>query len=246
MSPAITLLGLPIGNIEDTSLRVLRSLFTFDIILAEDTRELIKFKNILKDRFENIIKELKIELNHEQRIFSYRDQNHDRAMNGILQQIETGKTVALVSDSGMPAISDPGWKLIDEIIRHGLEIDVIPGPTALITSLVQSGMPTDRFAFIGFLPRKTSKIVKLLTQYLAIDQTVILYESPFRIISTLETIQEHKKEIFEEGDITVSASSELTKLHQYTYRGNVEEVLEQLKLQKGLKGEWVVCLRNSK
>lgn len=240
--PTLTLVGLPIGNVEDISVRVLRNLFTADIILAEDTREIIRFKQILKERFASILNNLDIVKQNDQKVYSYRDQNHDRALNGILQQLQESKHVVLVSDSGMPGISDPGWKLIDEILKQGFEIDVIPGPTAVVTALVHSGLPTDRFGFIGFLPRKTSKIVKLMKEYLALDQTVIVYESPFRVLGTLQTIKENLSEIIGEGELKVSASTELTKLHQNTIRGNVDEVISELGKEK-LKGEWVMCFR---
>src|SRR5690606_28252714 len=160
----LTLIGTPLGNIEDISVRSLKALFSFDVILAEDTRNFIKLRNILAERFPELIKNLELDINHKPELISYREQNHDRVISHILKLVESGKSVGIVSDAGMPTISDPGFKLVEEVLKRGFEVDVIPGPTAIETALSISGLPTDRFTFLGFLPREKGKIEKLISQ----------------------------------------------------------------------------------
>jgi 16S rRNA (cytidine1402-2'-O)-methyltransferase len=232
----LIVLGLPIGNIEDVTLRMVKALFSSDIILAEDTRNYLKIKSILKERFAKILIEIGANPDARPELISYRDQIHDKVTPKILQMIQEGKSVALISDAGMPAISDPGFRLIEDMIRKGIEVDVIPGPTAVETALVISGLPTDRFVFLGFLPRDRSKIRKLIGRFIHLDVTLIAYESPFRLIKTLRLIQEIYPNCY------VAACNDLTKKFQKVIRGTPQETLEQLSSQK-IQGEWVVVLR---
>jgi 16S rRNA (cytidine1402-2'-O)-methyltransferase len=239
MKGKLILIGTSLGNLEDTSFRALRHLFEAKIILAEDTRVLGKYKALLKQKFEIVFDALQITLNSDQKIISYRDQNHERILPQVIQFLESGENVYLVSDSGMPAISDPGYKLVRDCLDSSFEVDVIPGPTAFASSLVISGFPTDKFSFLGFLPRKRGKLVSTLGLYLELGSPVIIYESPFRIIKTLEIIQNE----FENVDVVVAR--ELTKKFQQMYRGEVSYVIEKLKEQK-LRGEFVLIIQKVK
>lgn len=235
----LTLIGTPLGNIEDISLRQLRALFSFDVILAEDTRSYIKLRNLLAERFSGILENLELNTEHRPELISYREQNHNKVLPKILELIKTEKSIGLITDAGMPTISDPGYKLVDEVLNSGLEVDVIPGSTAIETALSISGLPTDRFLFLGFLPRTKSKIQKLLPLNREDSKyklpTIIVYESPFRVIKTLEIIAE----IYPEAK--VAACNDLTKKFQKVIRGNISEVTSELKKMK-VQGEWVLVI----
>lgn len=233
----LKIIGLPIGNIEDITLRALKELLSSKIILAEDTRNYQKLRSIFFNRFTNILNELETSLEKNQFLISYRDQNHDKVVNKILLLLEQGNDICLISDSGMPAISDPGFKLIRDVAKHGFEVEVFPGPTALISALVLSGLATDKFVFLGFLPRTEGKMVKNISKFIDTESTIIFYESPFRIKKTLETIKRNFGE-----DLEVSISSELTKKFEKTIRGSVDDVLKYLNSTTP-KGEWAVCVR---
>ncbi len=230
----LTLIGTPLGNIEDISIRQLKTLFSFEIILAEDTRSYIKLRNILSERFSEIISGLGLDTNHRPELISYREQNHNKVLPQILELLKEEKKLGLITDAGMPTISDPGYKLVDEVLKAGFEVDVIPGATAIETALAISGLPTDRFTFLGFLPRTKSKIQKLLPQNP--QNTIIIYESPFRVIKTLEIISE----VYPDAEI--AACNDLTKKFQKVWRGNIKEVIIELKKIK-VQGEWVLVLK---
>lgn len=145
------LVGTSIGNLEDVSIRSLKAIFESKYILAEDTRVFSRYKGLLKERHGDIISSLGVNQELEQKIYSYRDQNHSKVINQILQVLKKDNDIFLLSDSGMPGISDPGWKLIDKVIQNGYEVDTIPGPTALVSALLLSGLSTDRFTFLEIL-----------------------------------------------------------------------------------------------
>lgn len=229
------IVGVPIGNLEDISIRQLKELFSADVVIAEDTRNFIKLRNLLSGRFSELLKSMELGENRPE-LISYRDQIHDRVFDRILNEIQSGKDCILISDAGMPLISDPGFKLISSLIENEVGIDVIPGATSIETALVLSGLPSDRFSFIGFLPRERSKILKLITKFKDTESTIIFFESPYRIKRTLEILSS------EYPNLLVSLSNDLTKKFQKTIRGNVFEVLELIKNGK-VQGEWVVCLR---
>lgn len=218
----LVLVSLGIGNSQDVSLRALEALKTAEIVLAEDTREISKFYKM-----------------HElvtPKLLSYRDQNHLRMLPQVLSFLSEQKTVLLVSDRGTPAISDPGYLLVRDVLAAGFEVDSIPGPTALIDALVISGLPTDRFAFLGFLPRTLGKQKKILAAYKEIPTTLIAYESPFRVKYLLQSITE----VF--GDtVKVSVARELTKRFQQVITGDVKKVTEEFSKQPP-KGEFVVLV----
>lgn len=218
----LVLVSLGIGNAQDVSLRALEALKTAEIVLAEDTREISKFYKI-----HNI---------QTPKLLSYREQNHLRMLPQVLSFLREQKTVLLVSDRGTPAISDPGYLLVRDVLAAGFEVDSIPGPTALIDALVISGLPTDRFAFLGFLPRTPNKQKKILAAYKDIPTTLIAYESPFRVKQLLSTITE----VFGAA-VKVSVARELTKKFQQVITGDVLEVSEKFNKQAP-KGEFVVLI----
>jgi len=210
----------PIGNLQDITLRALTILKSVDMILAEDTRK----TGILLSHFE-IKNSLK----------SYHSFNEHKQLQAILQWLKEGKEIALVSDAGVPGISDPGFLLIRECLKNEIPVEVLPGPTAFIPALLKSGFACDSFVFEGFLPHKKgkrSKIEGLKEEY----KTSIFYESPHRLIKTLELI----KEILG-NDRRISVSRELTKIHEETITGTASEVL--LHFGSGpIKGEIVLLI----
>lgn len=210
----------PIGNLEDMTFRAVKVLKEVDLILAEDTRNSGK---LLKH----------FEINTPMQ--SHHMHNEHKTVEGVVRQIRNGKTVALISDAGTPAISDPGFLLTRACIEAGIEVDCLPGATAFVPALVNSGLPNDKFVFEGFLPVKKGRQTRL--QLLAEEtRTIILYESPHKLLKTLGQI----KEFFGE-DRQVSVSREITKLHEETVRGTVAEVLAHYE-QKPPKGEIVLIV----
>jgi len=165
----------PVGNLEDITLRAIRTLKECDVILAEDTRQTKK----LLDHFQI-----------QKQLLSYHKFNEYKTVESVVQRIQTGATVALVSDGGTPGISDPGHILIAACIKEGIAVVCLPGPTAFVPALVNSGFGTDEFVFIGFLPHKKGRQTKL-KEVAAIDKTVLLYESPFRVLKLLEELKQY-------------------------------------------------------
>jgi 16S rRNA (cytidine1402-2'-O)-methyltransferase len=210
----------PIGNMADITLRALEVLRGVDLIISEDTRETDK---ILK-RYEIIKSQL-----------SYRDQNHSSMLPKITSTLESGQNIALISDSGTPLISDPGYKLVRELVKRDFVIQSIPGPSALISALVESGFPTDKFSFLGFLPKSKNDRAKLLKGYGDKEATLIIYESPFRVIKLLEEV----KGIL--GERFVCLANEMTKIHEKIIRGKVSDLLNTYSNSK-IKGEFVVLV----
>jgi 16S rRNA (cytidine1402-2'-O)-methyltransferase len=213
----------PIGNLEDITLRALTILQEVDFILAEDTRKtgfLLKHFNI------------------DGKMFSHHKFNEHKTTETIIQRVLSGESGALVSDAGTPAISDPGYLLVKHAIEQGVEIECLPGATAFVPALVNSGLPNDRFCFEGFLPQKKGRQKRLQT--LASEtRTMILYESPFRLVKTLQQLAEVLGE-----DRKVSVSRELTKIHEENYRGTLSEAIIHFS-QKTVKGEIVIIVQGS-
>ena len=210
----------PIGNLEDITLRALKILQSVDLILAEDTRT----TGILLKHFE-IKKPLS----------SFHIHNEHQKLQSFISQLKEGQNFALVSDAGTPAVSDPGFLLVREALKEGIEIQCLPGPTAFVPALVISGFSTDRFLFEGFLPQKKGRQTKL-REVIEANCTVIIYESPFRIIKLLEELK-----TFGLDERKVSVSREISKFYEETIRGTVNEVLQHFQM-KAPKGEFVVCL----
>ena len=210
----------PIGNLDDITYRAIETLKNVDLVLAEDTR---KSKILFKKHA--ITTSLK----------SYHINNEHRVVNLYVASLVDGKKIALVSDAGTPSISDPGFLLIRESIKKNIEIICLPGATALIPALVMSGLPSEKFVFEGFLPKKKGRDSRL--KELAIEKrTVILYESPQRVRKTLEDLKE-----FFGSDRRISLSREISKIYEETYRGTIEDAIAHFS-NKNPKGEFVICI----
>jgi 16S rRNA (cytidine1402-2'-O)-methyltransferase len=209
----------PIGNLNDITLRAIKVLQAVDVILAEDTRtsgKLLKHLNISKP------------------LQSYHIHNEHKAVELLVARMQQGETFALISDAGTPAISDPGFLLVREALAAELEVNCLPGATAFVPALVNSGLPADKFVFEGFLPHKKGRQTRLkaLSEE---ERTIILYESPHRLVKCLEQLKAFC------GDRQVSVSRELTKMFEETVRGSLSELIEYF-TQKGVKGEFVIVL----
>lgn len=218
------LIPTPIGNLEDITLRALRILKEVDIILAEDTRtssKLLKHYDISK------------------KLMAHHQHNEHKSLDRIIELIKGGETLALISDAGTPAISDPGFLLARECIKNDIEIECLPGATAFVPALVNSGFPSDKFVFEGFLPHKKGRQTRL--KLLAEEtRTIVFYESPHRLIKSLKQFAEYFGE-----DRQASVSRELTKMHEETIRGTVVELVNYYETHT-LKGEIVVIVEGAK
>jgi len=210
----------PIGNLEDITLRAIRVLKEADVVAAEDTRHTA----ILLDKY-----------GISTPLTSYHKWNIASKTKHILNLIKQGKSVALVSDAGMPGISDPGSELIGEAIKEGVEVIPIPGPSAVLTALCVSGLSTDRFCFEGFLPSKRNERLKKLKQLALEERTLVFYEAPHRVVEALEDIGR----VF--GERNVVLARELTKKFEEVIRGKASNVVDHFKGQKP-KGEFVVVV----
>ncbi|MGY4383752.1 16S rRNA (cytidine1402-2'-O)-methyltransferase [Pedobacter sp. UYP24] len=210
----------PIGNLEDMTFRAIRILKEADIILAEDTRTsapMLKHFGIDK------------------KAYSHHQHNEHQATSEIVRFLKEGKNVALISDAGTPAISDPGFFLVREVIKNDIQVECLPGATAFVPALVNSGLPSDSFVFEGFLPVKKgrqTRFKKLAEE----DRTIVLYESPHRLLKTLEEFAQYLGE-----DRQASVSRELTKLYEETIRGTLLEIKSHYE-NNILKGEFVICI----
>lgn len=213
----------PIGNLQDITLRVLDTLKTVDLVACEDTRKTLQL------------------LNHfsiSKPVTSYYEHNKMTKGDVIIQQLKEGKNIALVSDAGMPGISDPGYDLVQQCLAEGITFTVLPGAVAAITGLVLSGLPTDRFAFEGFVPRQKKERQQFFLNLLHEERTMIFYESPHRLQDTLETMAE----IF--PDRTMAAARELTKKFEEIVRGTPSEILTHFETE-GIRGEFVLLLHGA-
>jgi 16S rRNA (cytidine1402-2'-O)-methyltransferase len=217
LEPALYLVGTPIGNLEDITLRALRILKEVDVIACEDTRQTQKL------------------LNHfaiQARTTSYHEHNEMTRSAELVKEMQEGASVALVSDAGMPGISDPGYRLVTLAIRHRIAVVPVPGASAFLAALVASGLPTDSFRFSGFLPAKRGERRAVLEGIKNSQGTQIFYEAPHRIVEALGDLVEVL------GNArNVVVAREVTKLHEEFLRGSAGEVLEQLKTRESVKGE---------
>ena len=210
----------PLGNLADFTYRAVNVLGEVDLILAEDTRTSTKLLNHY-----NISRPLQ----------SFHMHNEHKKLERIISQLNYGKTIAMISDAGTPGISDPGFLLVREAIANNIEVICLPGPTALIPALVQSGFPTERFIFEGFLPPKKGRKTRL-EQLSQDSRTIVFYESPHKLIKTLTQLITYFN-----GERQVAISREMTKIYEETYRGTLEEAVVHFN-KKGPKGEFVVCI----
>ena len=210
----------PIGNLEDITLRAIRILKEADLILAEDTRTSYKLL-----RHYDITTSLS----------SHHIHNEHKSIDKIVMRLQAGETMALISDAGTPAISDPGFLLVRACVENDIEVDCLPGATALIPALVNSGLPNDKFHFEGFLPHKKGRHTRL--QILAeMEHTIVLYESPHRLLKALKKFIEYFGE-----ERRISVSREISKMHEETVRGTIEEVIQVFE-NRTVKGEIVIVI----
>lgn len=210
----------PIGNLDDITLRAIKVLQMVDIVLAEDTRTT-----------QVLLKHLGLE----KRLWSHHKFNEHAAVESVVETIWGGETVALVSDAGTPGISDPGFLLVRTCLEHGVEVETLPGPTAFVPALINSGFACDRFCFEGFLPQKKGRS-KRLQQLLEESRTMIFYESPYRLVKTLTQFAE----LFG-ADREAAVSRELTKKFEENVRGTLQELIDHFSAGE-VKGEIVIVL----
>lgn len=216
----------PIGNLSDITFRAVSILKKVAFVLAEDTRESKK----LLDKYEV-----------DTQLISYRDENHGRMMEKILEKLDMGLDLALVSDSGTPLISDPGYKLVRHLREEGYEVIAIPGPCALTSALSISGLPTDRFVFFGFLPKSQTRREKIVSKYKDLHNTMIFYESPKRLLGFLNLLTDIL------GDVNIFLAKDVSKLREECFYGKVSEVkqnLDERDFGKRAHGEFVCIVEN--
>ena len=221
---SLYLVPTPIGNLGDITIRALEILKSVDLILAEDTRTsgfLLKHYSISKP------------------MQSFHNFNEHKVLNGLVERMQKGETMALVSDAGTPGISDPGFLIVRHCVQAGIAVDCLPGPTAFIPALVKSGLPIDRFVFEGFLPHKKGRQT-LLKKLAEEERTIVFYESPYRLVKTLEQLAEYLG-----AERPVSVSRELTKMFEETVNGTLAEVLKHFQA-KDVKGEIVIVVGGRK
>ena len=222
MAGKIYLVATPIGNLSDMSVRAIETLKNVDIIACEDTRNTIRLLNHF---------EIKGHLT------SYHEYNKIDKAYELCEKVKEGKDIAFVSDAGMPAISDPGYELVDIAYKEGLEVTVIPGASAVVSALAISGISSRRFSFEGFLPADKNEKKEILTELSQESRTLILYEAPHRLLKTL-------KELFEYmGDRNIAIVREITKLHEEVLRGRIAEIISDYESEKvAIRGEYVLVI----
>ncbi len=223
-SGTLFLVSTPIGNLEDITLKALRVLKEADLIAAEDTRKtgiLLKGYSISNQ------------------LTSYHDYNKEKKAPCLLEELKSGKSVALVSDAGTPGISDPAYLLVKYAVEEGIRVESVPGPSAFVSALIISGLPTDKFVFEGFLPAKPGKRKKRISELAGEERTLILYESPHRLLRTLEDL------ISIWGDRKASIARELTKKFEEVKRGKLSEIKGYFESTK-IKGEFVIVVEGKR
>lgn len=217
--PGLYVVATPIGNLGDITIRALATLAAADAILCEDTRTTAK----LLERYAIRTK-----------LLPYHEHNAAKVRPGIIEKLRSDMALALVSDAGMPLVSDPGYRLVAEAATSGIAVTTCPGPSAVLTGLVLSGLPTDRFTFLGFLPTRAGERKRLYAEFAGLKSTLIFFESPHRIVATLaeiETAWPGRK---------IAVTRELTKLHEEVLRGSAGELGERLAARASIRGEITV------
>lgn len=220
MSGKLYLIPTPVGNLEDITLRALRILKEVDLVLAEDTRN-----------GGNLLKHYGID----KKMFSHHQHNEHKAVAEVVKFLKAGQNIALISDAGTPGISDPGFLLVRECIKEEIPLETLPGATAFVPALVNSGLPCDRFCFEGFLPVKKGRQTKL-KELISETRTMIFYESPHRLLKTLEEFAEYFGD-----DRQACASREISKMFEENVRGSLKEIISHFE-NNVLKGEFVICV----
>ncbi len=210
----------PIGNLKDITLRALEVLKFVDIVAAEDTRQTLKLLNHFEIK---------------KSLMSYHKHNEQEKSEDIIELLKEGHNIAIVTDAGTPGISDPGAVIVKKCINENIDFEVLPGATAITTALVYSGLDTTKFLFRGFIPRENKERKILLNEIKDVKESIILYESPYRVVSTLETLLEYL------GNRNIAICRELTKLHEEIKRGKIDELIDYFK-NTAPKGEFVLVI----
>lgn len=230
------LVATPIGNLEDISIRAIKTLLRVDGIACEDTRRSGLLLRHIKEMYSGLVHDTH-EIEKNQRLLSYFEHNEERRIPEIITALKNGLDIALVSDAGTPGISDPGFRLVRACLAEGIPVTSVPGPSSVISALVVSGLPTDKFLFLGYPPHKGGKrmqLYKSLQKSLAeIKTTVIFFEAPHKLVKTLEEI----KEVF--GDIEITLARELTKVHEEVKSLKLSEWISKFD-KTNPKGEFVI------
>ncbi len=226
IAPALYIVPTPIGNLEDITFRAVRVLKQCDIIACEDSRTASKLLKLL---------EIEPKL-----LISYFEHNERARAGELVDKIQSGKSVALISEAGTPIISDPGWAVVREAIARNIQIVSLPGASAFLTAIVASGIAADKFAFFGFPPHKKGRKT-FLQKVVDLDMTSVMYESPYRIHKLLDELHD-----IATADRQICLARELTKIYEEFIRGSIAEVKEIIKNKSNFKGEFVVILEGKK
>jgi 16S rRNA (cytidine1402-2'-O)-methyltransferase len=216
IAPGLHVVATPIGNLGDITIRALSTLAAAETVLCEDTRTSGK----LMERFAIRTK-----------LSPYHEHNAQRVRPEIIERLKQGAAIALISDAGMPLVSDPGYRLVKEAVEQGIPVTACPGPSAVLTGLALSGLPTDRFLFAGFVPQKQGERKRLFAEFARLKATLIFFESPHRIIETLQDLESALP------GRSIAVTRELTKLHEEVLRGQAVEIAGQLAARASVKGE---------
>lgn len=216
LAPGLHVVATPIGNLGDITLRALATLAAAETVLCEDTR----MSGRLMERFAI-----------RTRLSPYHEHNARDVRPEILERLKQGATIALISDAGMPLVSDPGYRLVKEAVEQGIPVTACPGPSAVLTGLALSGLPTDRFLFAGFVPQKQGERLRLFAEFSKLKATLIFFESPHRIVETLNDLSTALP------GRRVAVTRELTKLHEEVLRGAASEIAAELSARAAVKGE---------
>lgn len=225
--PTLVLVGTPIGNLGDASERMRTEIAHAHVIAAEDTR-----------RFMGLATRLGV--TYTGKVMSLFDHNEHAKSADIATLIERGNRVVLLTDAGMPAVSDPGYHVVIECLRRGLQVTAVPGPSAVLTALALAGLPTDRFTFEGFVPRKTGERARLLESLAGEERTMVFFESPHRIVTTLEAFAEHFG-----ATRRMALCRELTKVYEETLRGTVGDIRAEVEARASIKGELTLVVEGT-
>lgn len=221
MAGSLYLVATPIGNLEDITFRAIKTLRDADLVACEDTRHTRK----LLDHFEI-----------RKKLVSYHEHNEIERAEELIEMLRAGSDVALVSDAGTPIVSDPGYRIVSLAAREGIPIVPIPGASAALTALAASGLPSDSFVFLGFLPQKSARRRQAIEKIRDLDSTVVLYESPHRVLDTLDELRASL------GDRPIVAAREMTKLHEEFLRGTAQSIREALAGRPSVKGEFTIVI----
>lgn len=211
----------PIGNLGDLSARAAETLAAVDVIACEDTRRTGRLLS---------------RLGFKRRLVSLHEHNERKRLSGLLEELGRGCSIALVSDAGTPLLSDPGYLLVREAVAAGLDVRVVPGPSAAIAALTLSGLPPHPFTFLGFPPPKTGRRRRFYRHHAALDHTLVIFESPHRLLASLRDLAA------ELGNRPVALAREMTKMHEEVLRGSLEEIIAEVEEREALKGEFVVVV----